>query len=417
MVAGSTDEPVLAAGMTGAVETMAGPAFAAAGPRREKFVGFVKDQASATVLHEALAPVFPEGHHLHVVDFRASLKILAGMTTPEIVLVDVSGEEQPINAMMDLAEVVEPGTLVLAVGESHTVNFYRTVTKGMGVKEYLPKPLTREAVERNFLGLMKQAEQQQQAARGGRMIAVVGTRGGIGTSTVAANLAWMIGVGMHRHTLLLDADLHNGTAALNLDVKHSGGLCTALESPDRIDALLIERSTQTAGERLHVLAALEALNRTLDYQDNSAEVLAQQLRARYNFVIADAGAKLLSFARELFFLAHQRVIVVDPSLVAIRNLERLLTMPAGPLQSPRVMLVLSQAGRPGCLSQAYMEQTLGLRFDAIIPHLPRVVPKATQFGQPAAALRGPFRNAITQLANGLGADRNAEKSQAVKLVA
>jgi hypothetical protein len=55
-----------------------------------------------------------------------------------------------------------------------------------------------------------------------------------------------------------------------------------------------------------------------------------------------------------------------------------------------------------------MEQTLGLRFDAVIPDLPRIVPKATQYGQPAASLRGPFRNAMTQLATALGAKILAE---------
>jgi pilus assembly protein CpaE len=376
-------------------------------PRREKFIGFVRDEASASLLHEVLAAAFPDGNHFHIVDFRASLAILGGMTTPEIVLVDVSGEDQPINAMMDLAEVVEPGTMVLVIGETTAVNFYRTATKGMGVREYLAKPLTRASVERNFLSVLSE-QSVDDAPRGGRMVAVAGARGGIGTSTVATNLAWMIGVEMHRHTVLLDSDLHSGTTALALDVKHSSGLCTALESPHRIDQLLIERATQTAGERLHVLAAVEPYNRMIEYESAGATHLAQALRARYNFVIADAGAKLGVFARDLLYQAHQKVLVVDPSLISVRNLERLLGMSSGPLQSPKVMLVLNLAGRPGGLSQSYMEQTLGIKFDTVIPDLPRILPKASQFGQPAVTLRGPFRNAISKLATALGANAIAE---------
>jgi pilus assembly protein CpaE len=374
-----------------------------AAPVREKFIGFARDEASATILHNALAPALPGGAAFHIVDFRTALSLLHRMTTPEIVLVDLSGEDQPINAMMDLAEAVEPGTVVLAIGETHNVNFYRTVTKGMGVREYLAKPLTVESVRRHFLDLARLEAPMPQGSRGGRMIAVCGTRGGIGATTVATNLAWMIGADMHRHTVLLDADLHTGTAALSLDVKPLTGLSEALEAPERVDQLLLERSTQQASERLHVMAAMEPMTRAVGYQTQGAATLSQVLRSRYNFVIADAGARLAPFSRDLLYLAHQRIIVLDPSVVAIRNFERLLTMPSGPLQSPRVLVVLNHAGCAGGLSQAYMEEALGLRFDAMIPDLPRIVPKASQFGKPAAETRGPFRNAMRTLANALGA--------------
>ncbi len=372
-------------------------------PRREKFVGYVMDEASAATLHRGLAPALPNGCKINVLDFRTALTMLAHMTTPEIVLVDVSGEEQPINAIMDLAEVVEAGTTVIAVGETHNVNFYRTVTKGMGVLEYLAKPLTPEAVQHHLLALLQNPAAPAPRPGGGGLGAVCGVRGGIGATTVATNLAWMIGTEMHRHTVLVDADLHTGAAALNLDVKHDKGLCTALETPERIDQLLIERSTQQAGERLHVLAALEALSKDVGYDGRAAATLMKALGVRYNFVIADAGARLSPFGRDLLFLAHQRIIVIDPSVIAMRNLERMLELPSGPLQSPSVILVLNRAGNPGGLSQNSMEQSHGLRFDAVIPELTGVVGRATRYGTPAAEPRGPFRNAIQKIANAVGA--------------
>ena len=95
-------------------------------------------------------------------------------------------------------------------------------------------------------------------------------------------------------------------------------------------------------------------------------------------------------------------------MLCIRNFERLVTLPGGPSQSPRAMLVLNKAGMPGGLSQSYMEQVMGLRFDAVIPDLPRIVPKTTQMGEQAAALRGPYRNGIKALATALGATLMAE---------
>jgi pilus assembly protein CpaE len=330
------------------------------------------------------------------------------MTTPEVVLVDISGESQPINAILDLADVVEPGTVVLVIGESRDVGFYRAVTKGMGVREYLPKPLTRQTLEQHFLKWMKPGPVIAGTPRGGRLISLAGVRGGVGTTTIAANLAWLIGSEMRRHTVLLDADLYMGTAALTLNVKATSGLRTALESPERVDQLLIERSAQPAGERLHVLAAAEPLDSSTEYGAGGALMLCQALRQRYNFVIADAGARQLPFARDLQLLAEQRVIIVDPTLLAVRNFEKISQMmhSAGQLRKPTV--VLNFADRAGGLSQARMEQMLGLRFAAVIPDLARVLSKAAVFGEPAAAVKGAFRTAIFAIAKAVGANSTGE---------
>ncbi|OZB31014.1 MAG: hypothetical protein B7X51_09525, partial [Pseudomonas sp. 34-62-33] len=127
---------------------------------------------------------------------------------------------------------------------------------------------------------------------------------------------------------------------INLNLNVNNALGAALAAPERVDPLFIERSMSTAGERLHVLAGLEALSKDLDNKPGSANLLIQILRARYNFVVADAGASLSTLARDLLFIAQQRVIVLDPSMISIRNLEKLLTLPGGPSQAPRTMVVL-----------------------------------------------------------------------------
>ncbi len=375
----------------------------AAATKRAKFAAFARDEASAKALQDALGNMLPYGEHFHVMDFRASLRRLSGMKTPEIVLIDLSGEEQPINALMDLSDAVDQGTTVLAIGEVQNVSFYRTITKGMGIKEYLPKPLTREAIEKHFLSLLDLEITKAPPARGGRFITITGARGGVGASTIASNLAWMIGTDLHRHTVLLDSDLYAGTASLDLDVKPASGLARAMEVPDRLDNLLLERATQPVGERLHVLAAQENFGTNTPYNEQGAASVVEALRARYNFVIADAGSKLCPFSRDLLHLAQQRVIVLDPTVVSIRNAERLLTLPGADTNPAPTLLVLNRARTPGGLTQDYMEQILGRRFDAVIPYLPNVIPKASQFGTIPASLRGPFRAAMGDLAALFGA--------------
>jgi len=382
----------------------AAPAEAPTNRNRARFIGFVSDEVSAATLTEAFAPAFPHGSPFHVVSFRTTLSILSRMVTPEIVLVDLSNEDQPLNAMMDLAEVVESGTTVLMIGETRDLSFYRAAINGMGIKEYLAKPLKKANVVQHFLPHLGSMSQADDIRRGGRLIAVTGVRGGVGTSTIATNLAWSVGHDTHRHAILLDADLQSGTTNLALGITPTRGLLTAIETPERVDHMLIERVSQPAGDRLHLLAAQETYDKEICYTPGAASVLTKALRQRYNFVIVDAGARHLPFARDLLHLASQRVIVLDPTILAIRNLERLNHLPSNTSHAAKPILVLNQAGRPFGMSQAFMEEKLGVKFDVVIPDLPRLIAKSEQYGDMAAAIKGPFRTGIMQLAKLLGAD-------------
>ena len=399
--------PLLAQAPRGSHAFALPPLPRAAPPPREKFIGFVRDEASAALLQECLAGRIPGGNLVHVADFLASLRILGAMTTPEVVLVDLSGEDQPVNAMLELAEVVHEGTVVLAIGEIQNISFYRTVTKGMGIREYLCKPLSTEVVLRDLLPFVAAPPEVPGPARGGRLVAVAGARGGVGTTTLTTNLAWYIATALHRHTSLLDGMLNTGTVGLHLDLPQAKGLSAVLEHPERVDKLLIERCMLGAADRLHVLAGVEPLEQDVKYHHESALKFIRTIRSRFNFAVADAGARLEPFARDLLLNAQQRVIVMDPSMISIRNLERLTSLPGG--GSPP-LLVLNRAGAPGGLAQTYMEQNMGLRFDAVIPELPRIVPRTTQLGTLAAALRGPFRAGIVALAAALGACLPSERA-------
>jgi len=386
-------------------------------PKRAKFIGFVRDEETSATLNAAFEPIFPHGSPFHVLPFRGALAILSRMLTPEVVLIDISGEEQPLNAMSDLAEVVEPGTTILLIGEARDLTFYRATVNGMGVREYLSKPLTKAAITLHFLPHVNGSGALEGIRRGGRLVAVTGVRGGVGTTTIAANLAWSIGHDKHRHVILLDTDLQTGTTGLALGINPGHGLATAIEAPERIDPMLLERVSQPAGDRLHLLAARQNLQEDVDYAPGAAGVLSKVLGARYNFVVVDAGARHMPFARDLLHLAHQRVIVLDPTILAIRNLERMAQLPAAAHQNPKPILVLNQAGRPFGMSQAFMEEKLGVKFDVVIPDLPRVISKADQYGDMAATIRGPFRNGILRLGKLLGADMTTEETSKVSVAA
>lgn len=372
-----------------------------AGPVRHdrlNLIGFVADAETETALQTGLAALLPEAPDFRRGNIRTAQAVMQKTPTPRILIVDISGEDQPLKALGDLAAVVEPDVCVLVVGEHDSTDFYREVTRGLGAADYLAKPLTRESVARHFGSLVMGRAPSTDAVLGGRVLTVTGVRGGVGASTIAANLAWHLGANLRHHTVLFDPDLYRGTAAFLFNLQPGAGLRTALEYPDRIDTLLAERAAVPAADRVHVLSGEEPLGMPLAYAAGAGERLVESLRRRYNFVIADVPFAPVPLHRDLLDLAHQRILVLEPTLAAMRDTLRLLSLPAGPNQTQGAVLVLNRLGLPGGLSRRQIEEGLKTKLDIVIPDMPKPLRQAANLGEPAIVTSTALARLIGDLA-------------------
>lgn len=366
--------------------------------RRPTLIAFVKDAASENVLRDGLADVLPGGVDVRKGGIRAAISSMLKATTPSVLVVDISGEDEPLTALAQLADVVEPDVSVLVIGDVDGVDFYREVTRNLGANEYLLKPLTSDKVARHVGGLVVRRAPAAEGVQGGSLVVVTGVRGGVGATTLAVNLAGHFGVSMHRHTVLLDLDLHLGDASFLLNVKPGPGLRMCLETPERIDALLAERAAQPAAERLHVLAGEEQLTTKLHYTDHGAANLVAALRRRYKFIVADVPSRQEPFFDDLLKQAHQRVLVMTPTLASVRATLRLLSVSTKAEQAKRPIIVLNRVGSPGSLTRQQVEDALVMKVDVAVPDLPRPVAAAAAMGELAMISCSGFRGGILALA-------------------
>jgi pilus assembly protein CpaE len=394
------------------------PADAASRHDRLSLLAFIADAAGEAALRDGLAEFAGTELEVRRGNVAAATAAMRKQSTPRVLVVDIAGQDQPLSALRALAQVVEPDVCVLVIGEVDSAEFYREVTRGLGAADYLPRPLTREKVARQF-GPLVLGQAPSSRALGGRSVAITGARGGVGATTLAVNLAWRFGVIMRRHTVLLDPDLHRGMAAFLLNVRPGGGLRQALEAPERIDVLLAERAAQPAADRLHVLSDETDLATRPDYAPGAAAVLMDALRRRYNFIVADVPFAAQPLHRDLLGLVHQRVFVLEPTLASVRETLRLLALPGGAEQRHRPILVLNRLGRPGGLGRRHIEDALKTRVDLTVPDLPRLMGTAATLGEPAAAARGAFRAALDELVRQVGStgllDAAAGPAEAVTL--
>lgn len=372
---------------------------------RPSFVGFVAEARSEEIVRDGLLEAVSEDMDIRRGTVRQAIAAMQKQATPRVLLVDVSGEEAPLSALTDLSNVVEPDVCVLVIGEIENVDFYRELTRGLGVAEYVPKPLTRDKVARHFGSFVRGHGPTADTALGGRAIAITGVRGGVGATTLAANLAWHLGVAMRRHTVLLDPDIYMGAAAFLLNVQPGPGLRMALEAPERIDTLLAERAAQPAAERLHVLAGEEKPAHVAHHASGAAESLLAALRRRYNFIVADVPFGPVQLYRDLLDIVDQRVLVMEPTLASVRDTVRLLSLPKGPGQAQRAIVVLNRLGIPGGLSRRQIEDTLKMKVDVTIADLPRQIGNAATMGEPAITSSSGLRSGIHELTRQVASTR------------
>jgi pilus assembly protein CpaE len=202
--------------------------------------------------------------------------------------------------------------------------------------------------------------------------------------------------------VLVDPDLHRGTAAFMLNMQSGAGLRMALEAPERIDALLAERAAQPAADRLHVLSGEQKPGELPVHAANAAACLLDALRRRYGVIVVDAPFAPVPLYRDLLDLVHQRVLVLEPTLAAVRDTLRLLALPHGAERRQRAVVVLNRVGIAGGLNRRQVEDALKMKVDVAIPDLPRQLGHAATMGEPAVMSSAGFRNGIVELAKQIG---------------
>src|SRR6516165_394905 len=181
-----------------------------------------------------------------------AIEYLSEQRSPHLLIVDISGIDLPLSQIHILADVCEPGTTVVAVGDYNDVGLYRDLQEA-GVSQYIVKPLTRELLVKALSPRPVISEITRPGLKLGKMVSFVGARGGVGTTTLAGNLAWHLANRQTRRVALVDLDMQHGDATLLFNLNALPGFRDAMANPLRLDHLLLDRLMAQSGERLFVL--------------------------------------------------------------------------------------------------------------------------------------------------------------------
>ena len=359
---------------------------------RARLIAFVADGQSKASLNACLSHLSFPGTTIKSGGIARAIRYLSTERSPESLIVDISGTDMPASKMHDVAELCEPGVAVIAIGDRNDIGLYRDLVQA-GVSEYIVKPVTPQLLAKALSPKPVAAESSPISRKLGKVVAVVGARGGVGTTTLAINLAWYLTNRQKRRTLLLDLDLQNGDCAFALNIRPTTGLREALTNPLRIDSVFLERAMVVHGERLFVLSAEEPLRADVEFSVEAVETLIGVLRTHFHYIIADVPRIPSAYQWRALDITDIRVIVADQTLRSVRDTVRLRTALDEGNAGHRNLLVLNRSGEGGRHAITLEEMAkVELRPKIVIPFRPKL------FTATGLALRGGFTEAVAALA-------------------
>jgi pilus assembly protein CpaE len=264
--------------------------------------------------------------------------------TPNVVLLECETRGHDILTGLDqLAEVCDAGTRVVVVGRINDVVLYRELLR-RGVSDYLIAPVSTIDVVRSVCGMFTPAVDAKPV---GRVIAVVGAKGGVGASTISHNVAWAIAGDLGMDAVVTDLDLAFGTAGLDYNQDPPQGIADAVFSPDRVDTNFIDRLLSKCTDHLSLLAAPATLDRVYDFASESFEAIFDSLRSTIPCVVLDVPHQWTGWTRRTLISADDILVVAAPDLANLRNTKNLVDLlRAARPNDHRPFYCLNQVGVP-----------------------------------------------------------------------
>jgi pilus assembly protein CpaE len=320
---------------------------------------------------------------------EAAIETYHSVPTPNVIILETAARSDVLAGLDELATVCDAGTRVVLIGNEDDVAPYRELVR-RGVSDYVVGPVETLDVVRAICGLFSASE----AVAVGRIIAVVGAKGGVGASTVAHNVAWAIAHDLALDSVVIDLDMAFGTASLDYNKDPLQGIANAVFANERPDSAFIERLLAKCNDHLSLLAAPAALDRVYDFGADAFDAVFDTLRLSTPCIVLDIPHQWSGWTRRALVGADDILIVAEPDLANLRNAKNMLSMLKAARPNDRPPLYcLSQVGmskRPE-ISTREFAKAMENQPIATIPFDPRMFGTAANNGQMIAEISANHR--------------------------
>jgi pilus assembly protein CpaE len=343
----------------------------------------------------------------------AAIEAYRSAPTPNVIILETEGRNNILAGLDQLASVCDAGTRVMVIGRVNDVALYRELVR-RGVSDYLIGPVVALDVVRSICNLFSAPE----AKAVGRIIAIVGAKGGVGASTIAHNVAWAIARDLALDSVVADLDLAFGTAGLDYNQDPAQGIADAVFSPDRVDTAFIDRLLSKCTDHLSLLAAPATLDRVYDFGDDAFDAIFDTLRSSMPCIVLDVPHQWSGWTKRALIGADDILIVASPDLASLRNTKNIFDLLKAARPNDRAPLYcLNMVGVPKRPEIAGTEFAKAIESQPIgtIPFEPQMFGAAANNGQMIAEISANHRTTemflqIAQRLTGRGETKKPKSS-------
>jgi len=304
----------------------------------------------------------------------------AESSTPDLIVVESSGTGEDLVEKIDsLADVCDPGTQVMLLGNITDVAVYRALMQ-QGVSDCLIPPYDSKQIFEVIETICAEPTERPL----GRVISFMGSKGGVGSSTMAHNVAWCLAEEFSDDVAVVDLDIAFGTLALAFNVEPQQGIADALVQPDRVDEMLLERFMAKHGDHINLLIAPGSLDTESSIDIESFDVLLNLIRRTAPFVVIDIPHVWAPWTRHLLMGSDEIVVTSTLDLAALRDTKILYDHLAPQRQNDAPMrIVVNHVGayRKTQLSVKDYESAIGIDPALAVVHDPVLFGTASNNGQ------------------------------------
>ncbi|HKO72661.1 MAG TPA: AAA family ATPase [Bradyrhizobium sp.] len=319
----------------------------------------------------------------------AAIEAYRTAPTPNVIILETEGRTDILKGLDQLATVCDSGTRVIVIGRVNDVALYRELVR-RGVSDYVIAPVNALDVVRSICGLFSTPD----AKAVGRIIAVVGAKGGVGASTVAHNVGWAIARDLALDSVVADLDLAFGTAGLDYNQDPAQGIADAVFSPDRVDTAFIDRLLSKCTDHLSLLAAPATLERVYDFGADAFDSIFDTLRTTMPCIVLDVPHQWSGWTKRALVSADDILIVAAPDLANLRNTKNIFDLLKASRPNDRIPLYcLNQVGVPKRPEINFNEFAKAIESEPIatIPFDPQMFGSAANNGQMIAEISATHR--------------------------
>ncbi len=247
-------------------------------------------------------------------DVTTATNAYKDIQSPELVIVQTDTiEGEFVKKLEELGAQCGPDTAAIVIGPVNDVYLYRRMIE-MGISDYLVRPVKSEVLADVFAKTII----DRLGVSSSRLIAFVGAKGGVGTSSLAQAMAWGISDILGQKTLLLDSAGGWSTTAVGIGFEPSTTLAEAARAAENRDEDSIKRMLFRASDKLSVLASGGDVMLEAPIEPAQLEELLTMLMVTYPVVIADLSHGAENLANTVIAKASQIIVVSSPSLTSLR---------------------------------------------------------------------------------------------------